>query len=223
MLKVSDSWREKVPGACVGCMVVEQVANPAQCEQLDEQKGQLEAELRKTYTSREKIADLATMQAYQRYYKQFGKNYHVLAQLESVAVKGKPIPHVAALVEAMFMAELKNGLLTAGHDYETLQLPLTMAVATGEETYETMNGKTQTTKVGDMVIADSVGIISSILQGPDARTRIVPATRKAVFLIYAPPGIALESVLAHLSDIYFYIKLISPDAVIELQKVYPGK
>ncbi|HWR30657.1 MAG TPA: hypothetical protein VN631_12590 [Negativicutes bacterium] len=223
MLKVSDSWREKVPGACVGCMVVEQVANPAQCEQLDEQKGQLEAELRKTYTSREKIAELATMQAYQRYYKQFGKNYHVLAQLESVAVKGKPIPQVAALVEAMFMAELKNGLLTAGHDYEALRLPLTMAVATGAESYEMMNGKVQAAKAGDMAIADSAGIISSVLHGPDSRTRIVPTTRKAVFIIYAPPGIAPKSVLAHLSDVYFYIKLISPEAVIELQKVYPDK
>jgi hypothetical protein len=33
-----------------------------------------------------------------------------------VALKGKAIPRQAALVEAMFMAELENLILTAGHD-----------------------------------------------------------------------------------------------------------
>ncbi len=54
--------------------------------------------------------------AYASYYRAFDKTYHVLGQLKSVAVKGKAIPSVAALVEAMFIAELHNGLLTAGHD-----------------------------------------------------------------------------------------------------------
>ncbi|HET7271275.1 MAG TPA: hypothetical protein VFI90_09325 [Rubrobacter sp.] len=38
------------------------------------------------------------------------------AQRESVARMGKPIPSRAALVEAMFTADLMNLILTAGHD-----------------------------------------------------------------------------------------------------------
>jgi hypothetical protein len=46
--------------------------------------------------------------AYVDYYRRHGKTYHVKAQRESIALKGKPIPARAALVEAMFMAELKS-------------------------------------------------------------------------------------------------------------------
>jgi hypothetical protein len=46
----------------------------------------------------------------------------VKAQWESVAVKGKPIPSRAALVEAMFMAA--RLVLTAGHDLDALAGPL---------------------------------------------------------------------------------------------------
>ncbi|MFN8595962.1 MAG: hypothetical protein U0559_07245 [Anaerolineae bacterium] len=33
------------------------------------------------------------------------------------------------------MAEIKNLLLTAGHDLDTLQLPVTLDVASGQESY----------------------------------------------------------------------------------------
>jgi len=40
-----------------------------------------------------------------------------------------------------------------------------------------------------MFIADGQGVISSIVYGPDRRTRITLATRNAVFTVYAPAGI----------------------------------
>ena len=63
------------------------------------------------------------LQAYDAYYRQFKKTYHVQLQLESILFKGKSIPSVAALVEAMFMAEMNDLLLTAGHDLDALHLP----------------------------------------------------------------------------------------------------
>jgi hypothetical protein len=41
------------------------------------------------------------------------KTYHIALQLEPVVLKGKSLPNVAALVEAMFTAELGDLLLTA--------------------------------------------------------------------------------------------------------------
>ena len=45
--------------------------------------------------------------------KHLKKTYHVQHQLESVVLKGKSLPNVAALVAAMFMAERDDLLLTA--------------------------------------------------------------------------------------------------------------
>ena len=127
--------------------------------------------------------------AYAEYYRQFKKTYHIQLQLESIVLKEKSIPSVAALVEAMFMAEMQDLLLTVGHDLDTVHLPLTLDVATGDETYTLLRGEEQILKPGDMMIRDQVGVISSILYGPDQRTQITPATSNVIFTVYAPPGI----------------------------------
>jgi DNA/RNA-binding domain of Phe-tRNA-synthetase-like protein len=118
------------------------------------------------------------------------------------------------------MAELKNQLLTAGHDLGALREPLRLDVATGDERYTLLNGKEETLKAGDMFIADAEGVTSSILYGPDYRTRITPDTRTALFTVYAPPGIEPAAVRQHLEDIQAYVMLIAPEAAVEVRKVY---
>ena len=131
MLMVSEEWKQAFPGAGVGLMTLSGVANPDCCAVLEHKKRVLEEEIRARFPNRRAVADYEPVQAYNSYYKRFGQTYHVQHQLESVGFKGKSLPAVAALVEAMFMAELKNGLLTAGHDWHSLQLPLRLRVGHG--------------------------------------------------------------------------------------------
>jgi hypothetical protein len=133
MLVVTDAWKSAYPDACVGILVMRGAANPASYPELDALKEQLEADVCSRFTGADRAAirALEPIQAYNTYYRRFRKTYHLQLQLESVAFKGKTIPSVAALVEAMFMAELKNLLLTAGHDMDALSLPLTLDVARG--------------------------------------------------------------------------------------------
>jgi DNA/RNA-binding domain of Phe-tRNA-synthetase-like protein len=125
-------------------------------------------------------------------------------------------------VEAMFMAEVKNMLLTAGHDLDQLQLPVTLNAASGNEQYTLLRGQEQTLKSGDMFMADQVGVISSIIYGPDQRTQINPATRNVLFAVYAPAGIGPEAVQAHLQDIRDYVLVVSPDATVGMLQVFGG-
>ena len=104
--------------------------------------------------------------AYIDYYRAHGKTYHVKAQWESVAIKGKPIPGRAALVEAMFMAELENLVLTAGHDISKLVPPVRVDVTRDGDHYVLMNGSERDLEAGDMMMADGEAIISSVLYGP---------------------------------------------------------
>lgn len=220
MLQVTEEWKQVHQGASLGFMLLKNVLNPEQCEVLETSKRKLETELRSMFMSKEELSAHFPISIYSNYYKRYNKTYHVLKQLESIIFKGKGIPGVAAIVEAMFMAELGNGLLTAGHDYDNLKLPLTLDAATGKETYILMNGKEEVVKPQDMMISDTVGIISSIIHGPDLRTRILPETRNVVFVVYAPAGISKDIVVNHLSHIYDYAKLVSPNAKIERQEVY---
>lgn len=220
LLKITEAWRKAYPEASVGVMVINNVFNPAQCKELDIHKQTLIENLAARFSDRKELNDHSPIKAYTDYYKRYGKTYHVKQQLESVIFKGKKIPSVASLVEAMFMAELKNCLLTAGHDYKTLKLPLTLNVAKGDEKYILINGREQQLKPGDMLIQDYEGIISSIIHGPDLRTQIKPDTQKAVFVIYAPPGITQKEISDHLSDIYNYVAVVSANAEIELQQIF---
>jgi DNA/RNA-binding domain of Phe-tRNA-synthetase-like protein len=222
MLIVSSAWQATYPGAAQGLLVMRGVANPEHHPELEKRKAGLEEGLRARFAGYDKaaLAALPSVQPYVAYYARFKKTYHVLLQLESVALKGKPLPRVAALVEAMFMAELKNQLLTAGHDLDALREPLQLDVARGDERYTLLNGKAETLKAGDMLIADAEGVTSSILYGPDRRTRLTSATRNALFTAYAPPGVGPAAVRQHLEDIRDNVLVIAPGARAERLTVY---
>jgi hypothetical protein len=90
LLIISDEVKKIYPEAFMGILVMKNVCNPKK--------------------------HMEPLKTYNNYYKKFKKTYHVLLQLESIVFKNKSIHKVASLVEVMFIAELKNLLLTAGHD-----------------------------------------------------------------------------------------------------------
>ena len=222
MFEVTSAWKSAFPGAHVGVLVMKDVTNPAHHPLLEQRKAALESELRVRFAGQDRaaLASHPILQAYGKYYKRFKKTYHVQLQLESIVMKGKPIPSVASLVEAMFMAEIKNMLLTAGHDLDVLQLPLTLDVSKGTETYTLMSGEAQTLKPDDMFISDKSGIISDIIYGPDQRTQINVDTRNVVFTVYAPAGIDEQAVFQQLQDMRDYVLVIAPPAQVDLLQVF---
>jgi DNA/RNA-binding domain of Phe-tRNA-synthetase-like protein len=222
MFQVSDAWKAVFPEAHAGVLVMSEVENPPRHTALEEQKALLEKQLRQRFAGQDRaaIGKLPVLQAYEAYYRRFNKTYHVQLQLESIVFKGKSIPGVAALVEAMFMAEVNNLLLTAGHDLDALQLPVTLDVATGGERYILLRGQEQELKPGDMFIADRAGIISSILYGPDQRTQIQAQTRNVMFTVYAPAGIQEQAILQHLQEIQHNVQLVAPRAQVGMLKVF---
>jgi len=217
---VSDACKKIYPRAAMGVLVVDTIVNIRRSDDLKREKEKLALLLRKQYRSREEIKADETLQAYADYYKTFKKNYHVFFQLESVAVKGKPIPNVNALVEAMFMAELQHGLLTAGHDGDLIAGDVVLDCATGTERYMTLSGEEKTLKAKDMYVRDGEGVLSSIIYGPDQRTRINMDSRKALFTVYAPAGIQPEKITVHMQAICDWIRLFSPSLKIEKMHVY---
>lgn len=222
MFDATAGWKAAYPDAHAGILVLHNVDNPPACPALDRRRQDLEDELRARFAGQDRhaLSALPAIQAYNAYYKQFNKTYHVQAQLESIAFKGRSIPSAGALVTAMFMAEVNNLLLTAGHDLDSLRLPVILDVAAGDESYTLLRGQDQILKAGDMMMADRHGVISSIVYGPDQRTQITPQTRNVLFAVYAPAGIPVSAVRAHLQDIGDHVQLVSPTAAVETLQVH---
>lgn len=222
MFTISEEWKSTYPEAFIGILAMTGVANPKHHAGLDRRKQELEEQLRVQFAGADRAAlkQIPTLKAYNSYYKRFKKSYHVQLQLESVLLKGKSIPSIAALVEAMFMAELKNMLLTAGHDLAKVQTPARIDVAKGDECYIGIRGKEEVLKAGDMYIADSEGVLSCIIYGPDKRTQITPATKEVLFTVYAPSGIRKDAVQQQLEDMRDYALLVAPQAEVKELEVY---
>lgn len=222
MFKVTELWKTTYPDAHVGILILRGVDNPSTHPELEDHKKELETRLRAQFSGQDRktLEKLPTIAAYNAYYKKFKKTYHVQAQLESVVLKDRDIPSVAALVETMFMAEVKNLLLTAGHDLDQLKLPVTLNVASGDEVYTLLRGQEQTLKSGDMFMSDQEGVISSIIYGPDQRTQITASTRNVLFAVYAPAGVSVDALQHHLQDIRDYVLVVSPDAKVGMLQVF---
>jgi DNA/RNA-binding domain of Phe-tRNA-synthetase-like protein len=213
-MRVDDRWREAHPGATVGLLAMRGVRNPSAHDGLNDLAAGLEDELRARFgtTDRETLRAEPPLPAYAAYYKRWGQRYHVALQRESVAQKGKSVPRVAALVEAMFIAELRDGILTAGHDLDALTLPVHLGVGSGEA-FRGPSGKEETVKPGDMFTADADGrVLSAVITGPSDVARIGPETTAALFVVYAPPGVDPGLVNAHLDEIERNVRLFAPEA-----------
>jgi len=224
-LTMSKKIKTIYPEALLGILAIRNVCNPNQHEELNRCKLDLENNLREKYAGLDKayLKNMEPIKTYGDYYKRFKKTYHVLLQLESIIFKNKSIPKVASLVEAMFMAELKNLLLTAGHDLDAIDLPIKLEVSSGGEKYIQLNGQEKELIPNDMMVSDLQGVTSSIIYGPDKRTQIKPDTRNVLFVVYAPPGIEKPKILQHLQDIQNYVHIIAPKSEVELLKVYESK
>lgn len=221
-INVTDRWRERFPGAHVGALLLANVDNTPRVTPLDDRKRALETRLRERFANatRADLLELDVLKAYRSFYKAFGKTYHVQLQLESVVHKGKPLPGVSPLVDANFMAELETLVLSAGHDADRLEPPLTLDATEGGEAFRQLSGSQATLKPGDMMMSDGAGIVCTVLYGQDQRTPISPRTRRALYVAYAPAGVPVETVERQLSSIRDNVHLFAPDAEVELLEFY---
>ena len=124
-LEVDPAWQDAHPGAAVGVLAVRGVTNPSSHAGLEDLAKALEADLRARLgdADRETLRALPPLPSYAAYYKRWGQRYHVRHAARVGGTEGEADPRVAALVEAMFVAELGNLLLTGGHDLDELGAP----------------------------------------------------------------------------------------------------
>ena len=220
-IDISQEFTKAYPGAAVGILVLENAMIRSGGSNLDAAKHEIILGLQKQFPDMNSLKSHPVIRAYSGYYKKFDKSYHVLGQLRSVIFEDRPLPSVAPLIEAIFAAELKNMLLTAFHDLEKISFPLKIGISSGEETYNTLGGEEKRLKPADMMVSDQIGVISSVIYGPDKRTCVTPSTSKILIVVYAPVGIEREDIISHFIDIENLIRKISPKCKMTMRSVFP--
>ena len=223
MLSISatDEWRTAHPGALIGLLEVSGVENNRPAPALDNRKRETEERLRTAYKgfARQDFLSLPVMSAYERYYKQFKKTYHVQLQVESIVLKGKNLPNISPLVDSNFIAEVETFVLTAGHDVARLEGSILLDVSREGDLLTQMNGTSKPMYPGDMVMRDENGVSCSIIYGQDNRSLISAETTHVLYVAYAPLGVSADAVEAQLSKIKANVRLFASKAVIEQHRL----
>jgi len=214
-------WRAARPGAVIGLLELSGVDNKQPSPPLEDRKRETEARLRECYQgyTRQDFLALPVMAAYARYYKDFGKTYHVQLQLESIVLKGKNLPRVSPLVDSNFIAEVESLILTAGHDVGKLSGAVSIDVSRDGDELTQMSGAPKALPAGDMIMRDAAGICCSILYGQDNRSPISVSTSHVLYVAYAPAGVPGDTVEAHLRAVEAHVRLVSPGAVREQRQL----
>jgi DNA/RNA-binding domain of Phe-tRNA-synthetase-like protein len=220
-ITVTDAWKKAHPGAQMGLLEISGVDNSVPAPALDQEKRAIEERLREKYAgfSREDFLALPAMAAYHRYYRKFGYTYHVLLQLESVALKDKSLPNVSPLVDANFAAELETLILTAGHDVARLETPVLIDVALAGDEIIQMNGKRKEVPEGDMLMRDAGGVACTILRGQDNRSPISKVTTHVLYVSYIPEGVKEEQVREQMDAMESHVRLFAPECVVEQAEI----
>ncbi len=216
-INITDRLKEKYPVSIFGNLIIRDVSNRKRNETLEDRKRSLEREIREKYVE----VDKDTMiHYYNTYFKMWRKTYPIGYQINTVKSGGK-FPQVSVLVDCMFIAELKNRILTSGHDLDEIKGDLTFDVSQGGEQYLKLNGQKQELKKKDVVLLDNEGILASILYGPARRTSISLKTKNALFFAWCPYTIDEEIIRSHLNEIFLNLNSVFESVTSEIQLTRP--
>jgi DNA/RNA-binding domain of Phe-tRNA-synthetase-like protein len=216
-ITATDAWKATHPGAQIGLLEISGVDNTQPAPALELEKRAIERRLREKYAgfSRDDFLNLPVMQAYHRYYRKFGYTYHVLLQLESVALKGKSLPNVSPLVDANFAAELDTLILTAGHDVAQLEAPVLIDIAREGDEIIQMGANRKDVPGRDMVMRDARGVACTILRGQDNRSPISRATTHVLYVSYVPEEVSERQVRVQLELLEKHVRLFATGCHLE--------
>lgn len=127
------------------------------------------------------------IQAFESFFTQNGFRSPLADQLKHIQEKG--LPGGSPLVKALLLSEMSSGLLMGAQDAAAIRGPLVCDLAEEGETFRGMRAEVLCGK-GEIVLRDSEGIIATLFQGPDRRTRLNKDTKDVAFFIFSVPGIS---------------------------------
>ncbi len=206
--KISSSVKLAYPDLKVSVVEVMIADKPEFNQEINGLKKKIENNIRTDYAN---FGNSTRVKKYNSFYKKFDSKVPMEFQIKSI-LNNKEIPVINPVLTCMFMAELKNIVLTAAHDLDKLGDVIVVSLSNGTEEYTKINEKAQKLKINDVFAADSSGIISSVLYGPDSRTKIASETKNFLFMCYSF-GLDNEEVESHMSDIIGYLRILAQDGL----------
>ena len=129
---------------------------------------------------------------YDQFFKDWGYPCPLPGHLKRTVEMGFPINNL--YIDSHIIAEMFHGILMAIQDLDQFRGEWKLDLAQEGETFQGVSGKMISCKEDEIVLRDGEGLVCSLFQGPDFRTRVETSSKNIVVYIFTAPGIQGEYV-----------------------------
>jgi DNA/RNA-binding domain of Phe-tRNA-synthetase-like protein len=129
---------------------------------------------------------------YDQFFKEWGYPCPLPGHFKRTIEMGFPI--VNLFIDTHIIAEMCHGILMAIQDLNRFRGEWRLDLTNEGETFQGVSGKMIRCKEGEIVLRDEEGIVCSLFQGPDFRTRIDGSSKNIVVYVFTAPGVQEEQV-----------------------------
>ena len=188
-LHITDVYRQRFPDLAFGIGTIQACTYFEKNESFKLSKRELLRKMRR----RTNLAQLEEwINLYDQFFKEWGYPCPLPSHFKRTIEMGFPI--VNLFIDTHIIAEMCHGILMAIQDMDRFQGEWKLDLAQEGETFQGVSGKMIRCKEDEIVLRDKEGIVCSLFQGPDYKTRVEPGSRNIVVYIFTAPGIQEEHV-----------------------------
>ena len=188
-LYITEAYRQRFPDLAFGIGAIQACTYFEKNESFKLSKRELLRKMRR----RTNLAQLEEwINLYDQFFKEWGYPCPLPSHFKRTIEMGFPI--VNLFIDTHIIAEMCHGILMAIQDLDCFQGEWKLDLAQEGETFQGVSGMMIRCKEDEIVLRDKEGIVCSLFQGPDYKTRVEPASRNIVVYIFTAPGIQEEHV-----------------------------
>lgn len=207
-MKVDPSVKEKYPDFVTGYIIARGVKIEKTVSGLEEVKRKVFNELKAKYGT-VPMNEISEIEIYREFYKVMGIDPSKLRPpteyLLRRALDGR-FPTVNNLVDSCLLATIQNWIVVGVYDLDSVKGEPKVTLASKIEKFETIDGKQVMPAVGEVLLRDSVKVISGYTAGDAKASMVTPKTKNALMIAWNAPGIGKSKVEKALETISGYVK-----------------
>jgi len=188
-LHITDAYRQGFPDLAFGIGTIQSCTYFERSESFKLFKRELLRKMRRK-------ANLALLEErinlYDQFFKEWGYPCPLPSHFKRTIEMGFPI--VNLYIDAHIIAEMCHGILMAIQDLNRFEGEWKLDLSREGEIFQGVSGKTIRCKEGEIILRDEEGIVCSLFQGPDFKTRVEPVSEDIAVYVFTAPGIEEEQV-----------------------------
>jgi len=188
-LTITDAYRQRFPDLAFGIGTTQSCTHFEKRESFKLFKRDLLRKMRR----RANLAHIEErINLYDRFFKEWGYACPLPGHFKRTIEMGFPI--VNLYIDTHIIAEMYHGILMAIQDLDRFYGEWNLDLAHEGETFQGVSGNRIRCKEDEIILRDGEGIVCSLFQGPDFRTRVEPASKNIVVYVFTAPAIQEEQV-----------------------------